>query len=136
MARVKGIATLTANMRGVSREMEGQVFTAVYAAGDLIATEAALSITKGSVSGAAHVPSAPGQPPNADTRQLDTNIITKPDRPRLAVEIISQAPHSAPLEFGTKRMAARPFMRPALLYNSQTALGMIQQAVKRATTKR
>ncbi|WP_437870859.1 HK97-gp10 family putative phage morphogenesis protein [Methylorubrum extorquens] len=135
MATVKVDARLAANLRGVTAAVEGEVFKAIYAAADIIAAEAALSITRGSVSGKNHVPSAPGQPPNADTRQLDTNIIVRPDRPRLAAQIITQAPYSAHLEYGTARMAARPFMRPALLDHSQTALALIQRSVARATRK-
>jgi HK97 gp10 family phage protein len=64
------------------------------------------------VSGRNHVPSRPGEPPNQDTGVLASNIETVQISPVL-VEVSSNAPYSAPLEFGTSKMAARPFMRPA-----------------------
>lgn len=88
------------------------VARALYQAGQLIELEAERSITAGSVSGKNHVVSAPGQPPNADTRFLDTNIETHLENEHL-VTVTSKADYSAALEFGTSRMAARPFMRPA-----------------------
>lgn len=86
----------------------------LYAAGQLIEAEAERSITEGSVSGKNHVPSLPGQPPNADTRFLDSNIettIVAVSPP--TVHVTSKAPYSAALEFGTSKMVERPFMRPA-----------------------
>lgn len=133
MARVRGVDRLSVGIATTSRAIRTEVTKAVYVAADVISVEAATSITKGSVSGKGHVPSAPGEPPNADTRQLDTNIITVADATRTAAQSISQAPYSAFLEYGTGKMAARPFMRPALANKSDEARAMIQQAVKRAT---
>lgn len=86
----------------------------LYAAGQLIELEAERSITEGSISGAGHIASLPGEPPNADTRLLDTNIeteIVSVSPP--TVTVTSKAPYSAALEFGTSKMVERPFMRPA-----------------------
>ena len=105
---------------------------ALYAAGQLIEIEAEHSITEGSISGAGHVPSLPGQPPNADTRQLDTSIHTVVvGRGRVNVE--STAPYSAALEFGTSKMAARPFMAPAAKKKSPEAKKLVAEAIRRST---
>lgn len=93
-------------------EAERQIGRALFAGGEAIQVEAQLSITRGSVSGKNHVPSKPGEPPNQDTGVLASNIETVQISP-LLVEVSSNAPYSAPLEFGTSKMAARPFMRPA-----------------------
>ena len=50
------------------------IVKALYLAGQRIELEAERSITQGSISGKGHIPSFPGEPPNADTRLLDTNI--------------------------------------------------------------
>lgn len=84
----------------------------VYEGADMIRAEAHNSITRGAVSGAGHVPSAPGQPPNEDTGFLRGAIINEPTGP-LTAEVGALAPYSAALEFGSSRVAARPFMRPA-----------------------
>lgn len=85
---------------------------AVYAIADVVRVEAVSSITEGSISGPGHIPSRPGEPPKADTRQLDTNIIVQRTG-EFTAQVVSRAPYSAPLEFGTSKMLERPFMRPA-----------------------
>ncbi len=102
---------------------------ALYAAGQMIEIEAELSITRGSISGAGHVPSKPGEAPNADTRLLDTSIDTVVVGPN-RVDVVSNAPYSAALEFGTSRMAERPFMGPAARAKTKDATDLIARAVK------
>jgi HK97 gp10 family phage protein len=118
------------------KRVEDEVFKALYVATDLITKEAALSITKGSISGKKHVPSRPGQPPNADTRQLDTSIVTIPHRETMSCQSVAQAPHAIFMELGTSRIAPRPFMRPALANNTKEVNAIISAAVKRATMAR
>lgn len=82
----------------------------------VIAEDAAFSIIDGAVSGPGHIPSAPGQPPNADTHVLDQSIhvgdvIEMQNDVRTSV--IADAPYAKALELGTSKMAERPFLRPA-----------------------
>lgn len=113
MVKITGV-TAVRGMLSVKAKRSKQMVAILYAAGQEIEIAAEKSITEGSVSGKNHVPSAPGQPPNADTRFLDTNIETeiKANSPP-TVHVTSKAPYSAALEFGTSKMAERPFMRPA-----------------------
>ena len=104
---------------------------ALYAAGQLIEIKAEISITRGSVSGKGHVPSKPGEPPNADTRQLDTSIDTVVVGPN-RVDVVSNAPYSVPLEFGTSVMEARPFMGPATRAKHDEAVELVRRAVRRS----
>jgi HK97 gp10 family phage protein len=53
----------------------------------------------------------PGLPPNTDIGTL-VNGITVANRGRFQQAVISQAEYSEALEFGTRHMAARPFMTP------------------------
>lgn len=112
-----------------------EVGKALYAAGQMIEIEAELSITAGSVSGKGHVPSRPGEPPNRDTGVLDTNIETVQVAP-LKVEVSSNAPYSSPLEFGTSKMAERPFMRPATQKKRAEAVQLVRGAVERVVRGR
>ncbi len=57
------------------------------------------------------VVAAPGETPNTDTGALVAGIATEA-RGQFQHAIISRAEYSQPLEFGTARMAARPFMTP------------------------
>ncbi|WP_210251307.1 HK97-gp10 family putative phage morphogenesis protein [Aureimonas psammosilenae] len=116
----------------LSNRLTSLVDQALFVAGKTIETEAALSITEGSVTGKNHVPSAPGQPPNADTRQLDKSIDTLPVQDH-EVEVVATAPYAKHLEYGTSKMEPRPFMRPALAKNEQKARDLIAKAVNKAT---
>lgn len=115
-------------------ETARQVSAALFAAGEVVAVEAQVSITRGAVSGKSHVPSAPGLPPNADTHFLANNIEVRQITP-LIVEVSSNAPYSAPLEFGTSKMAARPFMRPAREKTRPEVEDMVKAAVRRAVRR-
>ncbi|BEV00077.1 HK97-gp10 family putative phage morphogenesis protein [Novosphingobium olei] len=84
----------------------------LYVGSDMIRAEAFRSISEGSVSGKGHVPSKPGEPPNRDTGVLQAGIENRMVSD-LEAEVSSNAPYAAPLEFGTSRMEARPYMRPA-----------------------
>ena len=61
-------------------------------------------------------PSAPGSPPNVQTGSLRASIDYTVQRVPAGVEglLSSSSPYAQFLEFGTRKMAARPFMRPAL----------------------
>lgn len=104
---------------------------ALFAGGQLVQVEAQLSITRGAVSGRLHAPSLPGEPPNQDTGVLANNIETAQISPQL-VEVSSSAPYSAHLEFGTSKMAERPFMRPALAKKKREVAALIARALSAA----
>lgn len=84
----------------------------VHVGSDMIRAEAFRSISAGSVSGKGHVPSQPGEPPNRDTGVLQGHITNRLVEP-LHAEVKSDAPYASALEFGTSKMQARPYMRPA-----------------------
>lgn len=114
--------------------MVRDVGKALFAGGEMIQVEAQISITSGSVSGKSHVPSAPGLPPNQDTGHLGGNIETNQVAP-LIVEVSSNAEYAAPLEFGTSRMAARPYMAPARDAKRKEVTQLVRKAVDRAVKR-
>jgi len=67
-----------------------------------------------------HQSSRAGEAPASDTgflaSQITSNVKTMPDG-SVVGQIISAAPYSKHLEFGTTNMMARPFMQPALNKN-------------------
>lgn len=97
-----------------------EVGKAIEAAADFLSTEASVSITSGGRSGKIvkgvlrkrYQASAPGEPPAYDTEYLHNSIRTERTGPLTAVSAAND-PKAAPLEFGTSKMAARPFMQPA-----------------------
>lgn len=116
-------------------EMTRDVGKALFAAGEMIAVEAQISITAGAVSGKKHIASAPGEPPNQDTGHLAGNIEARHTQSDLVVEVASEAEYSAPLEFGTSRMAPRPFMQPARDAKLKEAQALVQKAINRAVKR-
>jgi hypothetical protein len=82
---------------------------------ELIAASAKFSIIDGSISGSGHVPSLSGQPPNADTHDLDESIhvgeLIETDNV-LQTAVIADSDH-AWIERGGSKMAPRPYMEPA-----------------------
>lgn len=132
MARLRGAQRHRERLKNLrlSGGGERKITAALYAAGQLIEIEAERSITEGSISGKGHIPSAPGQPPNADTRLLDTSIETTiPPGTSLRVDVTSNAPYSVPLEVGTSKMAARPYMGPATKKKRGEARALVQAAM-------
>lgn len=112
-----------------------EISAALFAAADDVRARSRRSITDGSVSGINHVASAPGEPPNNDTGNLIASHETAMPEWNRALIVVS-APYAVPLEYGTSRMAARPFLGPAtqasrnqLQYRLNAA---IQQAARRA----
>ena len=66
-----------------------------------------------------HTASAAGEPPASDTGFLVSNITSNVKKQGTSVigQIISSAPYSAYLEFGTSDIEPRPYMQPALERN-------------------
>lgn len=111
-------------------KMKREVGKAIYTASDMLKVDAQISITEGAVSGKNHVPSKPGEPPNADTHFLADNIENSKTGP-LTAEVSSNAPYAAALELGTSKMAERPYMRPAAEKTRPEALKLVMKAVKK-----
>lgn len=128
MPKVTGKESATKRIRDLSgQEQIERVGQALYAGGQAIKAEASFLITQGAVSGKNHVPSKPGEPPNEDTGFLRININVTQRAP-LRVRISADAPYSGFLEFGTSRMEARPFMRPALAKVKDEIIANVRRA--------
>ncbi|BAR47095.1 HK97 gp10 family phage protein [Methylobacterium aquaticum] len=122
MARgsVTNVSRVNAKLDDLSRAARREVSQSVFKGAQRIANRAAHLIKDGAVSGAGHVPSAPGQPPNADTHYLDRSIhVVKVEE--LAAEVRVTAGYAADLERGNSKMAARPFMAPAVRQEQDAA---------------
>lgn len=132
MVKITGAQRFTDRMqRMASASTKSAADKALYVAGTIIEVYAENSITAGSISGPGHIPSNPGEPPNADTRLLDTSIHTVAvGKGRVNVE--STAPYAAALEFGTSKMAARPYMNPASKAKGPEASKLVAEALRRA----
>ena len=136
MPRITGADKINRRLSGMAGQETVQlVGKALFVGGDMIRAEAGRLITEGAVSGRNHVPSAPGSPPNEDSGHLRSHIETTQPAP-LRVEVSSNASYSAPLEFGSSRMAARPFMGPAARSKRKEVVAIVEKAVSAAIRRK
>ena len=79
-----------------------------------------------------HRASAPNNPPATDTgflvSQITMNVDVKPNG-TVVGQVISAAPYSKALEFGTTNMQPRPFMQPALMKNKRKIQAMFKKGI-------
>jgi HK97 gp10 family phage protein len=129
--RITGDKGVTIRLNNIGEQAVRRVGAALFAGGEEIRAEASHMITEGAVSGKHHVPSAPGDPPNEDTGVLRTNIETTQIGP-LKVEVSSNAPYAAALEFGTSKMLPRPYMQPATDRKRDAVVALVRGAVSAA----
>lgn len=129
MVKVSGIKVHT-NRLARMRRVKNPVMKALYAAGEVIRADAAQSIIDGGIPSPNHIVSDPGQPPNRDTGNLDKSIDVRVNPSRKSVTVLASAEYAAALEFGTSKIAARPFLRPALIRNKNRVVYGTAQAVR------
>ena len=116
--QVKGLKQALSALRRLEKNMEQPFREVVMGGAQLIRGEAIKSIQTGAKSGRiyekynprrTHRASAPGQAPASDTGNLVRNIAVKMES-RDQVAVVSSAPYSQYLEFGTSKMLPRPFL--------------------------
>jgi len=120
--RIEGLEDLSKSLAQVSSKFESEATALVNRTAQNIRNTAVRSIQKQSPGGEeykkhnpgrTHVASAPGQPPNTDTGRLAGSIrAVMSGTPTAYVDAL--ADYAVHLEFGTRNMAARPFMTPAV----------------------
>jgi len=128
---VRGAKEHLARLKALSGpKMQREAGKLVQTLAEKHSVEAAISITTGGGAGKNHVVSKPGEPPNADLGGLDGSIHTERVAP-LVVQSVADAPHAVPLEVGTSKMAARPYMRPAAKKVRKEVDALAKKAVDR-----
>ena len=143
--KVEGQAELKANLDRLARRYGENTAKAAFAGAQLVRSTAIRSIQsqsvgetvrryrEGSSEGYDHVASVAGDPPNTDNGDLvrSIQIEVKPNE----VFVGSSLPYAAHLEFGTRRMAARPWLVPALESRSREINRLFRNAIEK-TSKR
>lgn len=134
MVKITGMKAHKARLSRIrGPAMIREIGKAIFVASDLLKVEAQISITTGAVSGANHVASTAPNPPNNDTGTLADGIVNQKTGP-LTAETSSNADYGAALEFGTSKMAARPYMAPAAEKTRPKAQRLVMAAVKRVVS--
>lgn len=134
MAKLHGVKQHASRLKSLSGpEFARQVGAVLFNSADTLVKEAQGLIVAGSASGSSggkhqHVPSRPGEPPNNFSGVLKDHIEALHVEP-LRVEVSAKAPYAAALEFGTSKMAERPYMRPATANTRQEIVETVRKAV-------
>jgi HK97 gp10 family phage protein len=130
-------ARLRARLADVEREMEEAMRKAIEKAVLTVHADARRSILKGPKTGRLykrrgieHRASAPGEPPATDTGRLVGSVTFELEPSRPVGFVRAATAYAKALEFGTMKMAARPFLQPALEKNRQKISALIANAAK------
>jgi HK97 gp10 family phage protein len=120
--RLTGSDALQAALREASGDVRAAVAREVTATAIRLRKDIVRSIQRGPASGETyvkykprrvHTASAPGQAPASDTGRLANSIEWDVMGPMTAT-VGSKLAYAVHLEYGTRKMAARPFFRPAV----------------------
>lgn len=115
--------------------IEAAIQRGLAAWGFLATTRAKELILKSPKTGAlygTHRASAPGEPPASDTGRLVASIRWEFTGSKLSIRVIAGTEYAAYLEFSTKFMAARPFLRRAILETEEQGRKFIDAEVYKA----
>jgi len=132
---IKGVDTLRLKLAAHLKAVNDKTLIALKKSAVLIQASAVSKIQKGPKSGRQygdHKASAPGEAPATDTGRLVRNIGFEIDTDRKEATVISRAPYSAPLEFGTNdgKILPRPFMQPSFLENLPEIRLLLKEAAR------
>jgi HK97 gp10 family phage protein len=138
--RLEGSEQLQRELRRLSGDLREEAGKAVLATAVEMRADIVKSIQRGPASGITyekykprrtHTASAPGQPPMSDTARL-ANSITFDRLGDLTASVGSELNYAPWLEYGTSRMAARPFFRPAVERMRPKYIGKLEDLIGRA----
>ena len=138
--KIQGIESVEKNFKALSKRYSKNVAKALVQGGELVRGEAIKSIqntspgdqvTRSREGGATydHTASSPGDAPNTDTGDLVKSIQLDVQKKRVLVG--SGLAYAKFLEFGTRVMAPRPWLVPALEKNRKKIKKLIASALKR-----
>ena len=134
-----GKDSLISKLERLPQEINKSVKRAVIESALLVETEAKRSIQRGPKSGkiykrggVTHQASAPGEAPATDTGVLVGSVSHRVKRDGFEAEVGTNVKYGAHLEFGTSKMAARPWLQPALEANRDKITKRIITEVNKA----
>lgn len=84
-----------------------------------------------------HQASAPGEPPATDTGRLVNSIVgdAKVIGKQVQGYLEARTDYAGYLEFGTRKLAARPFMTPSVMRNRDRAIALMREAVQNRASR-
>lgn len=143
--KIEGLDKLAASSRRVQQAVEKEIAIGLFASGKKVEGDAKRSILEGHKSGrvykrrtVSHRASAPGEAPASDTGRLANSINTVMEQGAFAALVKAGGGivrYARMLEFGTVKMAARPFFFPALEKNKAWIMERMKEAMRRGLAR-
>jgi len=142
--KIEGLDRIENATQAVRDSVAAEIAKALYASAKQVETEAKKSILSGQKTGriykrgsVTHRASAPGESPASDTGRLVNSITANPavDGEATVVAGRGSVKYAAMLEFGTSKIAARPFMVPAMEKSKAWIQERLNKAVRIAAAK-
>ncbi len=143
--KVEGLDRIQNALPAVQKNIESELTKAVFASAKHVEAEAKRSITAGGKTGriykrrsVTHQASAPGEAPASDTGRLVNSINSYLNGSKLESFVVAGrgiVKYATSLEFGTRKMSARPFMFPALEKSKDWIRERLAKAVRTAAAK-
>jgi HK97 gp10 family phage protein len=132
-------------LKKLTKDAERDVAASLYVGGLKIEETAKISIQQGTKTGRIyprgdniHQASAPGEAPATDTGRLVNSAYTEQKKAGKVVRIAfgrGVVKYALALEKGTRKMAARPFLRPALMQSIPYIKSRVREALKKAVRR-
>ena len=133
--KVIGVDHVTKRYRRIALEQLDEMGKALAISGLELQGQCRALISRGARSGKQRKKggrsSAPGEPPKTDTGRLVSNIFSILASDRQSVEVGTDINYGRFLEFGTSKMAARPWLHPTY----QKIKPRIEERLRRAFKK-
>lgn len=141
--KIDGLDRLRSSSQNVRDSVERELKAALKSSGERVRGEAIKSILEGNKSGVlyrrgsvTHKASAAGEAPANDTGRLASSIISiQNESEALVIAGRGSVKYARFLEFGTERMAERPFMIPALEKSKKWIIERLNKAVRDGAIK-
>ena len=140
-ARIIGRAKLERAWVDKARKYEAAADAGLGAWAQIVRNAAVQAVQKGPKSGLVyftgkvrHQASAPGQAPATDTGNLVRSINWNVEARSLVADVFAAAPYAVFLELGTRHMAPRPFLVPALESSQNKGLAVFKATLSRAAS--
>lgn len=143
--KIEGLDKIANATREVQQLVTSELNKGLYAAAKRVEADAKKSIVSGEKTGRVyrrrsitHQASAPGQAPASDTGRLVNSINSYLDVTSIEATVVAgegAVKYAAMLEFGTRHVAARPFMFPALEQNKAWIKERLAEAVRKAAAR-
>lgn len=138
-SKIENTDRLISRLAGLSDGIVKEVRAEIFLLSKEVESDAKISIQRGPKTGliykrknVSHRASAPGEAPATDTGSLVSSITHgQVDVTGFVYEVGTNSKYAKPLEFGTRKMASRPFLQPALEKNKKPGLARIKRSIQK-----